>query len=167
MPQTVRIGVVDGGGAALFAAGADASLDALLLRGLSGACAWSWPCGRGWRSAARALGQNGVHGWKHKHQQKGKTTKRTHRYWDSSMGVAEAHHPQDAVLPPFSIKSPWGQLVGWTLPDWTRQQANCRLGALLAQGNRISCRMNDLSTKAGPCMDYDGERRLSYQWANS
>ena len=43
--------------------------------------------GRGWRIAARALGQNGRHGWESERQQKGKTAKRMHRYRDSSTGV--------------------------------------------------------------------------------
>ena len=86
------VGVVDGGGAALLAAGADAGLDAHLLLGFG---CWllglALRLGRfgGLRVAARALARNGVRGWDGECQQNCKTARRTHRYWESSMGVRQ------------------------------------------------------------------------------
>jgi hypothetical protein len=62
------------GGAALFAASLDARLHADLARGLAGGGGLLRSvrdCG----VAARALGQQGGHGWRGEGQQKGKTAK--------------------------------------------------------------------------------------------
>ena len=59
--------------------------------------------GRCWRSVAGALCLNDWQGWQSKRQHECKTTKRTHRYRVSSMGLRK-HTPQDAVLPPLVLK---------------------------------------------------------------
>ena len=104
----VGVGLVNGGGAALCAAGLDAGLDAQLALslalGLGGGLPGLVLAGdRGVAARTKALGQSGGGGEDTQCQQKGNTARKIHQFRISSTGVRKQACTQ---LPPIGIKPP-------------------------------------------------------------